>query len=295
MEKQHFFCTAASRANGESLYGTVAHIQSWLLVEHPGFWPPRAIEQSPNFSDRVKDYLRDGEGRSVFDRALLIRREHRRSEWLHAYFVRSCDVPATIEQVRFRDYEELPELPAHGESLDVVMYAVCTHGRHDKCCAKFGLPVYRTLRDLVGRRVWECSHVGGDRFAGNVVVFPHGLYYGHVTPEHVPNLVQSTERGEIWLKGYRGQSCFPRVVQIAEYFARLESGRLAIDEFRPVRVLRNIAGASRVDLQAQSDGSIHRVVYRTRTDALVEFVTCAALEPSAVPQYELVAYEVATI
>ena len=28
--------------------------------------------------------------------------------------------------------------------------------------------------------VWECSHLGGDRFAANVVVLPHGFYYGQV-------------------------------------------------------------------------------------------------------------------
>ena len=72
--------------------------------------------------------------------------------------------------------------------LGEIFYAVCTHGRHDKCCAKFGSRVCRAFRQEVGERAWECSHVGGDRFAGNVVVFPYGIYYGRVGPEDVPDV-----------------------------------------------------------------------------------------------------------
>ena len=27
---------------------------------------------------------------------------------------------------------------------------------------------------------WECSHLGGDRFAGTMVLLPHGVSYGWV-------------------------------------------------------------------------------------------------------------------
>ena len=30
--------------------------------------------------------------------------------------------------------------------------------------------------------MWQSSHIGGDRFAGNVVFLPEGLYYGRVEP-----------------------------------------------------------------------------------------------------------------
>ncbi|WP_218926810.1 sucrase ferredoxin, partial [Priestia megaterium] len=55
---------------------------------------------------------------------------------------------------------------------------VCAHGRHDPCCAVRGLPVGRALGERWPEQVWECSHIGGDRFAANVVVAPDGVYYG---------------------------------------------------------------------------------------------------------------------
>ncbi len=36
----------------------------------------------------------------------------------------------------------------------------------------------RALADRWPEDVWECTHVGGDRFAANLVVVPDGVYYG---------------------------------------------------------------------------------------------------------------------
>ena len=52
---------------------------------------------------------------------------------------------------------------------------VCTHGVHDACCAIRGRPVAAALAARWPDLVWECSHVGGDRFAPNVVLLPDGL------------------------------------------------------------------------------------------------------------------------
>jgi hypothetical protein len=141
------------------------------------------------------------------------------------------------------------------------------------------------LRDAVGIRAWDCSHVGGDRFAGNVVVFPYGVFYGHVRPEDVPDLVSASERGDVWMRGYRGRCTHPRNVQVAEYFVRCESGRLAIQEFEPIEASRD-----RVRFQARSHGSIHDVEFRPRAQPIRERLTCESEEPSEIPQYELVRY-----
>ncbi|MDP9392751.1 MAG: hypothetical protein M3Q27_00150 [Actinomycetota bacterium] len=50
------------------------------------------------------------------------------------------------------------------------------------CCAVSGRPLAAALTAAYGDRVWECTHLGGDRFAGNVAVLPHGYLYGRVSP-----------------------------------------------------------------------------------------------------------------
>jgi len=93
------------------------------------------------------------------------------------------------------------------------VYLVCTHGRHDVCCAVEGRPVAAALDRLCPDRVWECSHVGGDRFAANVLVLPTGQLYGRVTDPAA--LVGATEAGEVLLANLRGQIGVPPVVQAA--------------------------------------------------------------------------------
>jgi hypothetical protein len=83
------------------------------------------------------------------------------------------------------------------------LYLVCTNGRHDPCCAEYGRPVARPSTELVGERVWECSHVGGDRFAGNLVCLPDGVFYGHLDPATALRAVAAHE-GAVLLEHWRG-------------------------------------------------------------------------------------------
>ena len=78
---------------------------------------------------------------------------------------------------------ELPETP----QAPVIL--VCTHGVHDACCAIRGRPVAAALAERWPDLVWECSHVGGDRFAPNVVLLPDGFYYGNLDPESAVRIV----------------------------------------------------------------------------------------------------------
>ena len=63
--------------------------------------------------------------------------------------------------------------------------------------------------------VWECSHVGGDRFAANVVAMPHGVYYGRVEPARVADLVAAHERAEALPDLVRGRSTAVPAAQAA--------------------------------------------------------------------------------
>ncbi|MFP4324351.1 MAG: sucrase ferredoxin [Anaerolineales bacterium] len=62
---------------------------------------------------------------------------------------------------------------------------VCTHGARDAACAKFGYPLYRTLRDELAAehlRVWRVNHFGGHVFAPTLMDMPKGDYWAFVNP-----------------------------------------------------------------------------------------------------------------
>jgi hypothetical protein len=139
-------------------------------------------------------------------------------------------------------HEDLRELDlldeATGVALDHSLFLVCTHGKHDPCCARYGRPLYDALRDeLDPAWVWQTTHIGGDRFAGNLVCLPHGLYYGRANRSDSVAILDEHLAGRIQLEHYRGRSCYAFPVQAAERELRQATGRTGIGElaFRGAR------------------------------------------------------------
>ncbi|CAI2166900.1 12158_t:CDS:2 [Funneliformis geosporum] len=97
---------------------------------------------------------------------------------------------------------------------------ICGHKTRDIRCGIAG-PILKNefekvlkekRMDLVstgnkGVPVYLSSHVGGHQFAGNVIVYRdgHGIWYGRVTPCHVPMIIEKTIiEGKIIKDLYRG-------------------------------------------------------------------------------------------
>jgi len=132
-----------------------------------------------------------------------------------------------------------------GEPLGHPLFAVCTHGKRDRCCARYGRPLYDAVADQVDREwVWQCTHIGGDRFAGNLICFPEGLYFGRVGLGDVWPLLDDYLAERIHLKCYRGRCCYPFPVQAAEEVLRRAAGLTGIDDVTLVSVKE-----SRVELE----------------------------------------------
>jgi Sucrase/ferredoxin-like len=135
----------------------------------------------------------------------------------------------------FEAYDDLRELDLAkaGDEVDEPLFLVCTHGKHDPCCARKGRPLFEALEEqLEPETVWQSTHVGGDRFAGNVVCLPHGVYYGRVGREEAVDVLDTYLAGVISLAHYRGRSCHPFPAQAAERSIREATGFVAIDDLR---------------------------------------------------------------
>lgn len=113
--------------------------------------------------------------------------------------------------------------------LDPVI-VVCAHGVHDTCCAIRGRPVAAALRQSWPDQVWECSHLGGDRFAPNVAILPDGFYYGDLDPTTAVDTVERHLAGEVSGAYLRGMSRFAPPVQAAAAAVFNRYGPLAADD-----------------------------------------------------------------
>lgn len=232
-------CAADSLGRQEPLLGTASRVRRWLLVEQPGSWGRDALRQSRVPDDVAARLERRARGHGV--RVVLIRRSLQPEGSASAYLVRSDRTGAWIERVDLPDPTALTALdlaaleadapPGVGEPAGP-LHLVCTNGRHDPCCADLGRPVIRALRDAEVD-VWESSHIGGDRFAANVVCLPTGVYFGRVPPATAPAILRDHAAGVLALEHYRGRSCYPPLVQAAEVLARLELDERRLTELEP--------------------------------------------------------------
>jgi len=178
-------CAETSRAHAEPLHATASRVDTWILIEYRGLWAHDAVDGS-TLSSELKAFLVEERRRLPHARILFVRRNERRSrDGLLAYVARSTRSERGLRCLELERHDDLVgvDLAAAGEPVEHPLFLVCTHGKHDRCCAKFGRPLY----DAVGEQVedgwaWQSSHVGGDRFAGNLVVLADGVYYGRVEP-----------------------------------------------------------------------------------------------------------------
>ena len=126
-------------------------------------------------------------------------------------------------------------------------YFVCTNGQRDLCCARYGLPAYRELRSLVGGRTWQTTHLGGHRFAPNVLVLPQGAIYGRVFPNEARDFVATIEAGALSTDHLRGRSAYSAEAQVAE--ALLEGARRLRSVDDGTVTFETANGTATVDIQ----------------------------------------------
>ncbi len=223
-----FRCSAASQDLAEPLAGSASTVRAFLLVEAQGAWGVDAVTGS-RLPARVKERLSEL-ARVHGVRPLMIRGHGRqRTEGTRVFAAHVHTDRPWVETTLLDDVEALLDLDldglASGRSpgltpYDEPLFLVCTHGKHDACCAELGRPLCKAMHDAAPGHTWEVSHIGGDRFAPNVLVLPEGLYYGRLTPDDAASFVADHRAGELSLPHLRGRCAFPFAVQAAEIYLR---------------------------------------------------------------------------
>jgi hypothetical protein len=97
-------------------------------------------------------------------------------------------------------------MPSFGVVWDDPLYLACTHGKRNVCCARLGGLLAQALAARHPGPVWETTHVGGHRFAANLVLLPHGLYYGPVTVVLAAAAIDAYQRRSVVVDRYRGRA-----------------------------------------------------------------------------------------
>ncbi len=228
-------CSHRSEEAGEELAGTASAIRRWLLVEHAGPWGRNALRDA-RMPSGLSAALRSIEKRTGA-RVLLIRQPDHDPGIRRACFAvdtrRAWLGETTLERIDDAGRLNPSERPLF-RTISGPLAIVCTHGRRDPCCAERGRPLAASAAP--SGIAWESTHVGGDRLAANLVLFPHGLFFGRVGPERAAEVIGAYRNGRIVLDLFRGRSSRPMSVQAAEHALRTALALDGVDDAVPERI-----------------------------------------------------------
>lgn len=228
---QPFRCADAARERGDDLTASAPQAARLLLVEVPGPWGRTALTES-----RLEHYVAGRLAERADHagvRVLLVRRTTGRAgagpDDVRAWGL--ADVRPGREAIRWgfwRDARALLDVDLAGAVRPLGPQRValaCTHSRHDLCCALRGRPVATALAArATGWDVWECSHLGGDRFAANVLLLPGGDLFGGLDPDAAVAAVLAYAEGRLELSHHRGRYGSSGVHQAALHRAAVALG-----------------------------------------------------------------------
>ena len=249
-------CSDQSLARNDPMYGTASAGSSWVLLELAGGWGHSAFLQSPAIIDPElgRAIVRRVEATKM--RIAAIRKHGRRPampRW--RWFVAQAGVGTEAlyygEVSDPREYLDLALDGTDGSLSTHPLVAVCAHGKHDQCCAVRGRSACKAIAANYPDFTWECSHLGGDRFAATMLLLPEGLCYGRVDSTDSADLVRLYLEGRLDNRFLRGRTSLPHAVQAAQYFAREANGDDRIASLPPLDVDKE-EGRTRVVLSGES-------------------------------------------
>lgn len=234
----------------------------WVLLEDGGPWGA-ATPRDTNLPATTIDWLlaRDAESGT---RVQMIRRPGSSVGPRRRLILAEAPVDAARRKLVELDVElaELPDLDldallaaAPATPKFAALWLVCTHGTRDRCCAKWGMPVFEALRQRDADRVWQSSHLSGHRFAPTFLSLPDGLLWGRFDVGRLDVLRDALAHGRLAeLESLRGRCCHPRVVQAAECLIRQRDAIVEDDALALLDALPTADGRTRVRFRRAPGG-----------------------------------------
>lgn len=251
-------CSALAEVLAEPMIGSVDQRVRWLLVEDRSAWGTDAVKDVLGL-----DFAAMAKARGI--RVLLVRR--REGDPAADAVRRVMLVDTVTREMAIRSVADPSELTMDaiadaavaefGTAMHDPIFLVCTNGKRDACCALRGRALIGALAADHAERVWECTHLGGHRFAGNLVCLPDGIAYGRVTGADGPRLADAYLAGRLDPSLLRGRSAWPAPAQVAEQALRQ---RLGLDGVLDLHLEGADIGADHAAVTlATSDGVGHRL------------------------------------
>jgi hypothetical protein len=231
---------ASSHAAGEPLAGTAPRERAYVCVEQPPPWGHDAVRES--IPRKIADELLD-RARAAAVRVLVVRSAVRGEAPRGRVFLAWTGAEPFLVEQQLGSPEELLELdlpslgagirPVGAQEREEPMFLVCTNGRRDACCARYGRAAAAALAERLPSETWESSHLGAHRFAATMLALPAGFCFGRLDAETVVDVALALRRGDLRNEFVRGRVGIHPALQVAETAVRAELDASGVGDVVP--------------------------------------------------------------
>jgi hypothetical protein len=295
------YCSDLSAQAGEPLIGSATPTTVYLLLEYNKAWGTKALDES-DLPETVKRHINAFVKSNPNAKCLLIHNPKTAREHGVRFFLASAvEGGQMLYTFLLEDYAGLLELdfakivddPGSFQAYrqEQPLLLVCCNGRRDVCCARKGIQVYNALEsataDYPGLTVYQCTHLGGHRFAANLIVLPHGLLYGRVDPASALQILEATRADQAYLPNLRGRTAYPPAAQIGDWYLRGETGEDALDAYRLHEVRPFDEKTWTVDFRRQGSGDIHLLQVRIEQTQHSVYESCQLDKTTPLVRYSV--------
>jgi hypothetical protein len=281
--------------------GTAPRVDAWLLLEYGGPWTAKATDDN-DLPRSVQEWLAQGLALLGNGRVQFIKKNRSASmDGITIFVALTREIAPLLYEFHLDTYDDLLSLDLPALLSGAVdyeqhirtepLYMVCTNGKRDRCCSREGLALYQALSERVGDAAWQCTHLGGHRYAPTLVTFPDGAYYGRLTPSDLAPLVRAQTHDELLLSHLRGRCCYDDVVQAAEAFVRRETDLGTRDAYQLLDAQPIDETHWRVQLGESAGGQIHRLALTRTMSTTDRLVSCSPPKAKPIAIFRATSYE----
>jgi hypothetical protein len=295
-------CSDMSLQVGEPLMASASHVKVWFALETEQNFGVDAFPEA-QLPIAVKDHLSAALKAVPVSRMQMLRvgKERPKAQGYAFFVALGRDVDPLLYKFQLESYEDLLKIdlvkvaagaPQYAVNLtSEPLYLICANGKRDRCCARFGIPIYEAMSNYLAsiglqHTIWTTSHIGGHRFAGTGVFLPDGICYGRMKPSEAGAFVESYRAGDVLLEYLRGRSGYPEHVQAAEQYIREQTGVAAIAALRFLS--SEVSGENQWQVSFDVNGSTHTVVIKQTQSTFLTLKSSTDAATTHVPQYLLV-------
>ncbi|MBD2446698.1 sucrase ferredoxin [Nostoc sp. FACHB-152] len=230
-----FFCSDYTREVGEDLIGSATNYETYILVECPppwttdafnSRWVPKNLHLLAEEINKAKLPIRflvianDVSHKADQTTLLIYQKKQGFSNGYQKYEFHLPNIEQVAGVVKKWLHNKTADYPVYTDPTRDIL--VCTHGSHDKCCARYGNPFYFHATATIANlnldnvRLWKSSHFGGHRFAPTAIDLPEARYYGVLDQDSFMSILTRTGDIKCLAKVYRGWGILPSPLQVLE-------------------------------------------------------------------------------